>query len=182
MTAITAGSISTRRSVNGAPSVRSASASVMLIASTCGNTAVRFVAYSVEASPWEPVIRCSPYLQVNQSDGEVLAVPGACRVSADNWTTCPQCDEKWQRELAKKGAEVDAAYGKVSPDEYEALRSKLKAFVSVRTEETFREDYEVGIDGERFVVDYHGRCTACGFAHKFRHVSRLALTVVEVTE
>ncbi len=38
----------------------------------------------------------------------------------------------------------------------------------------FREDYEIGIDGDEFEVIYSGHCgtgrePGCGFKHEFRH-------------
>src|SRR5688572_14339874 len=96
-------------------------------------------------------------------------------MSADNWDFCPSCDEQWQRDLAAKGAEVDRAYGKVSADEYEALKRRLKAFATARREQTFREDYEIGLHDGTFYVDYHGRCESCGFAHSFKHATKLEI-------
>jgi hypothetical protein len=89
-------------------------------------------------------------------------------VSADNWTQCPCCRQAWTDELQRRGVEVEAAYGKVTPDEYERLREGLRKFAGARRDETFREDYEIGIDGDFFVVDYCGRCDKCGFGHTFK--------------
>jgi hypothetical protein len=90
-------------------------------------------------------------------------------VSADNWTSCPACEEKHDAELLKRGAELQASYGKVSVEEFDALRRTFKAFASKRHADSFREDYEMGVHAGEFFVDYHGECQDCGFSHTFEH-------------
>lgn len=99
-------------------------------------------------------------------------------MSADNWTYCPNCkllaDER-TRLLAQK---VTYSYGKVPSDEYLAMLKTLRAG-GPELEETFREDYEIGLqpDGS-FEVSYSGRCEACDahFEFKYKKPSFLKVT------
>jgi hypothetical protein len=83
-------------------------------------------------------------------------------VSADNWTTCPRCEENARRRYEEEDERVAAMYGVVSPAQYAAARDRLVA-TDLALGETFREDYEVygASDGEVH-VDYRGKCTVCG--------------------
>jgi hypothetical protein len=105
---------------------------------------------------------------------------GDSNMSADRWAVCPRCNNAWLTELTRCGAEVEAAYGKVPADEYERLRSAVRAQAGKHLDETFREDYEIGIDGSAFVVSYHGKCTTCGLRHKFERRDEIAIAVAAV--
>ena len=91
---------------------------------------------------------------------------------ADNWGECPRCKalEIVKHEQRKKDA-LDA-YGRLSPAEY--MRLVIEAENPPATNETFREDYEIGLykDGT-FRVDYGGRCQVCGLRFEYKHEERV---------
>lgn len=99
-------------------------------------------------------------------------------MGADNWRVCPKC--KAGKAVAQRAKLREAAlaakegYGKVSPEEYQALCRKLsEAEAEPETgEETFREDFYIGTDENGlFTVVYHGECESeeCKFTVKFKH-------------
>lgn len=85
-------------------------------------------------------------------------------MSADNWRICPVCWDDYQNRLLKQKADIASAYGKVPVAKYEAMKlAKI-----TEPEETFREDYEIGMSSQGgFYVNYLGACRACGasFSH-----------------
>lgn len=88
-------------------------------------------------------------------------------MSADNWTICPKCKS---RDAVLNEARILApakAYGKVSPDAYAKLLEQAQNLI--QTEDTLREDYEIGIRNGKFSVDYCASCQACDFIHKFKY-------------
>ena len=88
-------------------------------------------------------------------------------MSVDNWTFCPRCERRRQKRLARLAHDVDVAYGKSI--EYERKR---RALADARNEESaamFREDYEIGVIGDDFVVEYVGYCTNCRLTVCFTH-------------
>lgn len=101
-------------------------------------------------------------------------------MSANNWTRCPRCyDQKVQSVVRadKLEREAQLQYGKVSAEEYIALvkRASDKRLATAdelnRFEQTFREDYDIGLSKEtgNFVVRYTGRCSVCGLKVDFKH-------------
>ncbi len=81
-------------------------------------------------------------------------------MSADNWTTCPNC-----RQLAE--TKVASSYGKVSEDEYLAI---LEAKKSIKNEPTLREDYEMWTDEDgKFTVSYSCSCSVCKFHFDYKY-------------
>lgn len=95
-------------------------------------------------------------------------------MGGDNWAICPQC--KKNVETAKREAQVAAgeAYGKVDIHEYlEMLRAAEKP---IAITQTFREDYEIGINNDgTFSINYGGACEKCDFGHTFKHSEPLKL-------
>lgn len=88
-------------------------------------------------------------------------------MSADNWTTCPACAHKKSQELAGEQDHVDAMYGTVSVEEFDAARAALQERRMKPMDETFREDYEFwGAHEGTLHVSYEGRCTVCGTGTK----------------
>lgn len=90
-------------------------------------------------------------------------------MSADNWTTCPQCKKRAAakaEELKRKAAD---AYGKVSEGDYQYLREQaLKG--PAKVPDHFREDYELFVtDDGVFCVSYHGWCEDCGWGLDYKH-------------
>ncbi len=99
-------------------------------------------------------------------------------MGADNWDICPKCESV---SLAQKQSDIDKArdsYGKVSPEEYEALL--LKSRMTIEQDLTLRENYELGIFNtdehtKHFEVSYTASCDKCGFKHRFLHKERINL-------
>jgi hypothetical protein len=90
-------------------------------------------------------------------------------VSADNWAMCPRCAARRAADLARREAEVSAAYGTVPVDEFDRLRTALAEERTKRVDPTFREDYDLGLDSDEFYVRYRGRCSVCGLHKEFVH-------------
>ena len=93
-------------------------------------------------------------------------------MSADNWARCPRCLQDAENALAAQGAEVDAAYGKVSVEEFDRMRDALyRAREHINGENayrSFREDYEItGAENGEVEVTYSGECNKCGLKLKF---------------
>ncbi len=95
-------------------------------------------------------------------------------MSADNWAICPRCKVRTYGEQQRLIDEAMSAYGRLPADEYLRLRERAEDGVSL--EETFREDYDVGLseDGE-FSVNYAGECQKCGLRHSFSHKEKVAV-------
>jgi len=88
-------------------------------------------------------------------------------MSANNWEICPKCRENAEKEMRD-------AYGEISVEEYKELVAKAGNVENFRT---FREDYEIGVLGDKFLVSYSGSCERCGLLHEFKHVDHgLSLT------
>lgn len=92
-------------------------------------------------------------------------------MSADNWTTCKGCDIAAEAKSDVTRAELAAAYGRVSREEYERLRAvadEAMAKTLTARESTFREDYEIyGAETGTVTVSYSGKCTECGYGTSF---------------
>lgn len=89
-------------------------------------------------------------------------------MSADNWTVCPQCKKKAEKDFKDEQKKVNESYGKVSADEYLAMLP-----IEIPNVETdLREDYEVGIIKGVFKVKYKSRCEECGFTYNYSHSGR----------
>ena len=67
----------------------------------------------------------------------------------------------------KMGLDYKADYGKVPKAKWDAIRSRAEQ--EPLSEETMREDYEIGVSQERFYVDYACSCQTCGFQFSYRH-------------
>lgn len=84
-------------------------------------------------------------------------------MSADNWTFCPKCREKHEKEWAEKVKAIEDLYGKIPAEEFISKREALKAKLPI-FEETFREVYETGLGKDGiFRVSYSGFCQTCKF-------------------
>ncbi len=96
-------------------------------------------------------------------------------MSADRWAICPKCKrtENEKRDAAIRKAK--ASYGKVPEEKYRAAIEE--AGTPIDLQETFREDYEQGMDDDgTYSVSYSGRCTRCGFSHKYTHSEDVSLS------
>jgi len=91
-------------------------------------------------------------------------------MSADNWTTCPKCEDVRSRIIEKAEARAASSYGSVSVEEFDRLRKEAAELRSSPLKQTFREDYEfVGADGGEVLAIYSGGCATCGIKVKFEH-------------
>lgn len=90
-------------------------------------------------------------------------------MSADNWTQCPRCLKRRAVEVENKTVAVDAAYGNVTVDQFDHLRSELANLKSDRVDETFREDWEIGLSDGEFFVRYRGSCGSCNLRYEFKY-------------
>lgn len=92
-------------------------------------------------------------------------------MSADNWTFCPKCMEKHEKEWADKVKSIENLYGKIPSEEFMAKRESLKR---PPLEQTFREDYEIGLGKNgKFYVSYGGACTTCGFHFEYSYSQQI---------
>ena len=95
-------------------------------------------------------------------------------MSANNWRECPRCMKRAIEEKEAAVVAAKASYGKAPPEEYEAAMAEARK--PVVHEETFREDYELGVlESGKFFVNYSGTCTRCGLSHEFSHKEQVPL-------
>ncbi len=81
-------------------------------------------------------------------------------MSADNWCICPKCKKKNDQANADRILHVAEQYGKIPADEYVALAKAANKPIEIV--ETFREDFNIGIDKDgTFSVSYTGSCQEC---------------------
>ena len=100
-------------------------------------------------------------------------------MSADNWTFCPKCKEKAEKAFAVKVKAVEDLYGKVSAGEFIKARETVRE--KPKLEETFREDYTIGVFENLFVISYSGSCTkgrtplekGCGFKVNYSYEKKV---------
>jgi hypothetical protein len=88
-------------------------------------------------------------------------------MSANNWTVCPKCISVGQAKQAESLKTSEAAYGKVTSTEWAALLKSAETPLVI--EDSLREDYEIGIRGRKFYVNYSGSCQTCGFTFNYKH-------------
>ena len=84
-------------------------------------------------------------------------------MSPRNWADCPRCAKNHEEAHAKRLAALDRAYGVVSVDEYMKM-GKEASVAAGPPKETMREDYEVGVTGEKFTLSYGCTCNVCGWS------------------
>jgi hypothetical protein len=89
-----------------------------------------------------------------------------CEMGADRWSICPKCKRVANESRDKAIRKAKASYGKVTEEVYrEAIEAAGKP---VCLKETFREDYQQGMDDDgTYSVSYSGRCLHCGFSHEY---------------
>lgn len=105
-------------------------------------------------------------------------------MSADRWSMCPRCEVNRQLAAAVAAAEVEAAYGKVTVEDFDLLRARADDLAQqvdnpglVNGNETFREDYWITDPAQGEVsIKYRGRCDICGLALSFEHTHPLDVT------
>jgi hypothetical protein len=91
-------------------------------------------------------------------------------MSADNWTTCPECKIAHAADRDARMRKVAKSYGKVPAEEYERMAGEARREPIKVQDDTLREDYEIGTNAEgMFSVGYSCSCTKCGWSFKFKH-------------
>ena len=90
-------------------------------------------------------------------------------MSADNWTQCPRCLKRRAMEVENKETEVGAAYGNVTVERFDQMRAELESLKTDEVDNTFREDYEIGVFDGEFFVQYKGACGTCNLRHEFKY-------------
>ena len=90
-------------------------------------------------------------------------------MSANNWTVCPQCQARRVKERTDRAHVAQAAYGKVSAEEYQRLLDNIAGMLSYEDKDSMREDYQLGISDGKFSVSYHCSCSKCDFEWSFEH-------------
>jgi len=89
---------------------------------------------------------------------------------ADNWAVCPRCWIEHTKARAEREKELRAAYGKVSAEEYIAMRKDVEKEGEAGIEDTFREEYGIGvIYNGSFHLRYTGKCSTCNLEYKFSY-------------
>lgn len=88
-------------------------------------------------------------------------------MSADAWAPCPKCQHVSRQQAEEERKVYEDAYGKVPEEQYLELRAEVKKIEEERLaageEGNFRENYEIGLIDGKFMVNYRGFCTVCGF-------------------
>ena len=90
-------------------------------------------------------------------------------MSADGWSICPACLHKAQEEKAALQAQVEAGYGVLTLEEFDALRAKAELPINEYKFQTFKEYYEFYIEDGVVHARYEGACTACQLSCDFTH-------------
>ena len=93
-------------------------------------------------------------------------------MSADNWTTCPGCYDKAQKEAIEEHERVAGLYGVVPVEEFDAERAALPP-IDPEIDNTFREDYEFfGASQGEIHCRYKGQCMTCGLSVEIKDAKR----------
>lgn len=83
-------------------------------------------------------------------------------MSADQWTTCPRCLKRHEALINDLQEQADAAYGKVTLEEWKEVDAKALRARLIGTPEEFRVDHALTVSADG-AVSYRmaGRCTRC---------------------
>ncbi len=96
-------------------------------------------------------------------------------MSADRWSLCPKCMKAAEQAKADLIKRVETDYGKIAADEYlELVEQSRQPLVQGSQAWTMREDWEIGIYGDEFHVNYRASCEECGFSHAFKHTEKVS--------
>jgi len=96
-------------------------------------------------------------------------------MSADNWTQCPKCVQAHVKDVQKNEREVRKLYGVVNATKYAELQSALADLKAKKMPDTLREDWEIGISGNKYTVGYYARCQQCDFEHEHNFSENLKI-------
>lgn len=105
-------------------------------------------------------------------------------MSADNWTTCPKCEEDSAKALKAlfEGYEkyTADAYGKVPLEDFEAKRREFSTAILNLEErmeskaKNLREDYEFyGADTGTLTISYSCSCRVCNFQWEYNNTEEM---------
>lgn len=96
-------------------------------------------------------------------------------MSADNWTLCPQCSIRIERENNEKMKRLYDQYGIVPLDEWKELETLTHSSLQLN-ELNFREDYDMGVSKDgTFIVSYRGRCRGCSLSFNYKYSTMINL-------
>lgn len=88
-------------------------------------------------------------------------------MSADNWGICPKCKKNQDAVMDRNIEKVVEAYGKIPEEAY--LTMKIELLAVKKTEDTLRENYELGVNEDgKFIVNYRASCSVCHFKFSYR--------------
>lgn len=90
-------------------------------------------------------------------------------MSADSWTYCLKCRRDSEALISDGLEKLRAQYGKIPEADYLATANALADDAERLPRSTLKENYQVGIDEDRFLVKYRASCTECGFSFEFDH-------------
>lgn len=90
-------------------------------------------------------------------------------MSADNWTECPRCIARKERRNADLTQQVKDAYGSMPLEEWLNLRDMTLRDIDEKVDQTFREDWEIGVFNGEFFVQYKGFCGTCDLRYEFTY-------------
>jgi hypothetical protein len=94
-------------------------------------------------------------------------------VSADNWDFCPRCKLVADEKLAAAREKLNEHYGVIPVEKYLREMADVKRQEKAVPEQTFREDYQIGIYDGYFHVSYCGLCIKCNFEFRFNKEQRI---------
>jgi predicted nucleic-acid-binding Zn-ribbon protein len=88
-------------------------------------------------------------------------------MSADNWASCPKCENQ-KRKLEQ---ELDDKYGVISREDYQELQAELDNLKNDGryTKHNLGENWNIGIHEDKFNVSYKAVCDKCGYTYTFEH-------------
>lgn len=100
-------------------------------------------------------------------------------MSANNWTTCPNCKRKQDQEQATAVIKAAKAYGKVPAEQYAKLLHAAQ--YPIIYSPSMREDYQLGVtEAGRFFVTYSASCNRCPFTYQYKY--EVALDVAKLSQ
>lgn len=92
-------------------------------------------------------------------------------MGADRWSHCPNCNAVAIKKAAAARTRALESYGKVPLEKYLKLDKEANELrvASEESEETLREDWEIGIFGTEFSMSYSASCAVCQWEYQHRH-------------
>lgn len=97
-------------------------------------------------------------------------------MSANNWTTCPNCKKEAEEKYQEEEKALDSAYGVVSASRFSQLAEEHSnnSVEKILGKYTLREDYDIGVGADGiFEVSYRAFCDKCGLKFSYKHKERI---------